>query len=87
MEDYDIGKLYEKFGRDYKIKITPINSHIYQNISTYIDFSNCKNLLREANGYSSSDLLTVFQIEIYNPHNQTLIDNVEYAVFKNIKKN
>ena len=47
MEDYDIDKIYEIFVSDYKVKINPINTNIYNNISTYINFSRCENILRE----------------------------------------
>ena len=82
IKEYDTSKINEIFGSDYKIKIAPINNKIHQNISTYIDFSNCEHLLREETyGYSSSNLLTVFQIEINNPSEQVLINNVEYAIY------
>ena len=81
MKDYDSGKIYEIFGNDYEIKISPINTNRYNNISTYINFSNCENILRESNGLSSSDILTVYQIEIDNKYEQSLINGIEYAVF------
>ena len=83
--DYDFGKIYEIFGKDYNIKISPINSNVYNNISTFINFSNCENILRQKNGLSSSSILTVYQIEIDNQNEQTLINNVEYAVFNEDK--
>ena len=85
MKDYDIGKIYEIFGYDYNIKISPINSNLYRNISTYIDFSNCESILRKKNGLSSS-ILTVYQLEIDNTNEQSLINDVEYAVFDENKK-
>ena len=75
MKDYDIGKIYEIFGYDYNIKISPINSNLYRNISTYIDFSNCESILRKKNGLSSS-ILTVYQLEIDNTNEQSLINDV-----------
>ena len=81
MKDYDIGKVYEIFGDEYNIKISPINTNSYKNISTYIDFSNCENILRARNGLSSSSILTVYQLEIDNKNEQSLINDVEYAVF------
>ena len=56
MEDYDIGKIYEIFGSDFKIKISPINTNKYKNISTYIDFSGCEFILRKENDLSSSSI-------------------------------
>ena len=86
MKDYDIGKIYEIFGDDYNIKISPINTKTHENISTYIDFSNCENLLREENGLLPSDILTIYQIEIDNPNEETLVKKVEYAVFNENKE-
>ena len=81
MLEYEINKIYEIFGDDYNIKISPINTNIYNNISTYIDFSNCENILRDKNELSQSSVLTVYQIEIENSNDQSLINEVEYAVF------
>ena len=86
MEDYDIGKIYEIFGSDYKVKISPINTNIYNNISTYINFSRCENILREKNKLSSSSILTVYQIEIDNYYEKSLVNDVEYAVFNENKE-
>jgi hypothetical protein len=81
IKDYDIHHIYEIFGSNYNIKVSPINSKIYENISTYIDFSNCENNLRIDNGLNSSSILTVFQIEIDNPNEKSLINNLEYVVY------
>ena len=86
MEGYDIGKIYEIFGNDYNIKISPINIKDHDDISTYIDFSNCEKILREVNKLDSSDTLTVYQMEINNPHEQSLINEVKYSVFNENKK-
>ena len=86
MDNYDIGKIYEIFGSDYNIKISPINSNIYENISTTVNFSNCENILRSKNELSQSSILTVYQIEINNVYEQSLINDVEYAVFNEDKK-
>ena len=52
----------------------------------YINFSNCENILRKTNNLNSSNILTVFQIEIDNIHEQSLINNVEYAIYNENKK-
>ena len=85
MKNYEIGKIYEIYGEDYNIKISPINTRIYGNIVTYINFSNCENILRAKNNLNSSSILTVYQIEIDNYHEKSLINNVEYAVFNENK--
>ena len=85
MKEYKDGNIYEIFGNDYKIKISPINANKYSNISSYIDFLNCENLLREKNGLSSSSNLTVYQLEIDNKYGQSLVNEIEYAVYSNEK--
>ena len=45
IDDYKIGKVYEIFGDDYNIKLSPINSKDHLNISTYIDFLDCESKL------------------------------------------
>ena len=86
MKDYEICKIYEIFGNDYNVKISPINSMMYKNISTYINFSNCENILRRENNLSISSVITVYQIEIDYPYDQTLNKKIEYAVFNENKK-
>ena len=86
MEEYDIGKIYEIIGDDYNVKISPINVKEHDTIATYIDFANCEKILRESKELDPSSLLSVYQIEIYNNHEQTLINNVEYAVFNEEKQ-
>ena len=83
---YDIGKIYEIFGNEYNVKINPINLNIYKNISTYIDFSSCENILRKENELDASSLLTVYLIEILSKYEKSLINNVEYAVFNENKE-
>ena len=86
MDNYDIGKIYEIFGDDYNIKISPINTNSYNNISTYINFKNCENILRSTNELNSSSLLTVYQIEINNNYGESLNNKVEYAIFDEFKR-
>ena len=59
---------------------------MHGNISTYIDFSNCEKILRDKNGLDESSILTVYQIEMDNPNEQSLINDVQYAVFDENKK-
>jgi hypothetical protein len=81
MKEYDLGKIYEIFGDDYNVKISPINVKQHDQIATYIDFNTCENILRQSNKLNQTSLLTVYQIEIFNTHEQTLVNNVEYAVY------
>ena len=85
MKNYELDQIYEIFGNDYNAKISPINTNIYKNISTYINFANCENILRKENNISSSSALTVYQIEIDSPFEQSLNKRIEYAVFNENK--
>ena len=80
MKNYDLENIYEIYGDDYKIKKSPINNQLYKNISTYINFENYKKKLRENLKFSSSNF-SLFQIELYNLYENSLINKVEYAVF------
>ena len=86
MENYETGKIYEIFGDDYNVKISPINNNNYKNISTYIDFLYCENKLRDYYNISKNDILTVLQIEINKNNENSLINQVEYAIFDINKK-
>ena len=68
------------------MKISPINIRGHENISTYIEFANCENILREKNKLNSSSILTVFQIEIENNNEKSLINDVEYSVYNKKKE-
>ena len=85
MENYDIDKIYEIFGNDYQIKISPLKEKTYKNISTYINLTNCENIFRQKSEISISNL-SLFQIEIYNTYQNSLINEVEYAVFNEEKE-
>ena len=48
INEYDIGNIFEIFGNDYNLKISPINIKNYKNISTYILFLSCEEKLRNS---------------------------------------
>ena len=81
IEDYDNNKIYEIFGNDYSIKLSPIGINKYKNISTFINFFSCENKLRNIYNKSEDSILTVFLLEIFKNNNNSLINQVEYAIF------
>ena len=85
MKNYTLDNIYEILGNDYNIKISPINTKLYTNISTYINFANCENILRKENSISPKGKLTVYQIEFDSPYEQSLNKRIEYAVFNESK--
>ena len=85
IKNYDIHKIYEIFGNDYYIKISPINNKKYKNISTYIEFLSCENKLRDHYDISQNSILTVLQMEINKNNNNSLINQVEYIVYDEFK--
>ena len=86
MKNCDVDKIYEIFGDDYKVKISPINIKDYKSIPTYIDFLSCKDKLRDYYHIPDNEKLIVFQIEINKNNNRSLVNQVEYVVFDE-KKN
>ena len=86
MKNCDVDKIYEIFGDDYKVKISPINIKDYKGIPTYIDFLSCKYKLRDYYHIPDNEKLIVFQIEINKNNNRSLVNQVEYVVFDE-KKN
>ena len=75
----EIGKKYEIDGDNYTIKISPINEQTKN--STNIEFAECENILRKTYGLSNDSVLTVIQIELETNNEQSLINQVEYAVY------
>jgi hypothetical protein len=81
MKDVELGKVYEMKADDYEVKISPINFNDYKSNSTYINFKECENTLREKNNLPKDSILTVIQIEIYKYEEKALTNQVEYAVY------
>ena len=80
LNDKEPGKIYKIKEEGYTIIIKPINSIIEPN-STYINFGECENILRNSNNISNSSFLTVLQIELDNNNSQSLINQVEYEIY------
>ena len=80
MSIIEIGKNYEIKGKDYEIKIHPTDNIVYDN-STYVDFTECKKILREKYHMPDEEILTMLQIEIVSNNENSLINNLEYAVY------
>ena len=76
----DIGKKYKLYGEDYEIIISPINDANSLN-SAYIDFLECENILRKKHNLSSTEILTILQIEIDKMIENGLTNQIEYTVF------
>ena len=83
---HDIGKIYEIYGYDYNVKISPIKMKEHKNIFTYIDFSTCEDKLRSHYKLSEDDLLTIFQMEINNTNEYSLTNKIEYVVYNEKKQ-
>ena len=84
MDSVDIGKTYEYKGDGYDLIITPTDSTFFEN-STHINFSECEETLRKVYNLPSSSILTLFQIEIKNENEKSLVNNVEYQIYNENK--
>jgi hypothetical protein len=81
INEYDIGNIFEIFGNDYNLKISPINIKKFMNISTYIDFLSCEEKLRNSYKLPKDSIISVYQIEIKKDNDNSITNQVEYAIF------
>ena len=86
VKEMNYGEVYEIKGKDFLIKISPINYNQYEESSTYIDFLDCEKTLRNRNNLKSDDNLTVVLIELNKNNDKSLTQQIEYEVFYNTKK-
>ena len=86
LKDKEIGQNYEIKNPDYILSIRPLNS-ITLPSATHLNLSECISILKEKKIIDSSSELTLFQLEIISPNNQTLVNKVEYKILdKNLKE-
>ena len=83
LKDKDIEKTYKIKGEDFTLLIYPITNSSLLNSTTHVDFSQCEDILRNSKNLSSSDILTILQLEINNTNDKSLINKVEYQVYYN----
>ena len=80
----EIGKNYELKGKDFTVIIKATNS-TYMTNSTNIDFQKCEYILRNSSNIDISRILTLFQVEIDNINNQSLVNQIEYQIYDDNK--
>ena len=81
IEEIEIGEIYEIKGDNYLVNVCPINYDKFEQTLTYINFLNCENTLRSKYNLSPNDNLTEIMIEIEINDENSLTNQVEYAVF------
>ena len=84
--EVNIEEIYEITADYYKIKISPINYKEFDADTSFINFLECENSLREANNLLPNDTLTEVMIEIEKNDDKSLTNQIEYAVFYRKKK-
>ena len=77
-QDFEIGKIYEIFGDNFTVKISPMGRREHDKISTFIDFSECEYILRDKYNLNLSTIITVLQIETTN----ISANNITYIVYR-----
>ena len=83
LKDIDIEKNHKIKGKDFTLLIYPIANSSSLDYTTHVDFSQCEEILRSSKNLSSSDILTILQLEINNTNDKSLINKVEYQVYYN----
>jgi len=61
----DIDKKYEIKGEDFILRISRTNESLFEN-SSYVNFEECENVLRNFYNISNTSILTLLQLEIEN---------------------
>jgi len=77
INDKDPDKVYLINGEDYSIIIKPLNERVEES-SVRIDFTDCEKLLK--NQYPSKKF-RILQINMENPNDKCLTDQVEYQIY------
>ena len=77
MRDKDPDKIYMLTGQDYTLIIKPINENVEES-TVNIDFSECEKILKEK--YPTKQF-RILQINIENPNEKCLTDQVEYKIY------
>ena len=85
LENIEIGKVYKLPGENYEIKIKPLNYTEEKNTTT-VDLKECGEILKKEYKLPANALLTILQIEIDKKNEQSLTNQVEYAVFDEEKR-
>mgnify|MGYP002624419819 CR=1 FL=1 len=83
LKDIDIEQNYKIKGEDFTLLIYPITNSSLLNSTTHVNFSQCEEILRSSKNLSSSDILTILQLEINNTNEKSLINKVEYQIYYN----
>ena len=85
IDEIEVGQKYKINGDDYNIIISPIKmTNSFK--STYIEFSLCEHILRKHYNLSSTEILTVLQIEIEEKDEKVLTSQVEYEIYNEKKE-
>ena len=85
INDKEIGQTYEIEGEDFTLLIYPTNSTDLSE-KTHVNFEECESILRKNYRLLNSSIITFFQIELDNPNSQSLINQIEYKVYDDQKK-
>jgi hypothetical protein len=85
MNNTIIGETYEYQEEDFSILIYPTDSSLLTN-KTHIDFIECESVLKSHYNLSNESIITFFQMEISNKNSHSLINQVEYQVYDEQKR-
>ena len=76
---------YKIKGDGYEIKISQMGQKDETSI-TSIDFGNCETKLRNNYSLDDSDIIKVFQLELYNTNNKSITNNIKYTIYNENNK-
>ena len=81
IQDIYLDEIYIIKGKDYSVKINPMNYNEIEKHLSYINFLECENKLRNMKNLQSNDNLTVITFEIDKNNEMALTPQIEYLIF------
>ena len=86
IKEVNISKIYDIKSDEYEMRISPLDIRYFKDNSTYINFLECEKKLRRKNRDSPPNNLFVITLEIYKNDENSLTNQVEYAIFNEKKE-
>ena len=85
MDGIKLGETYEYQNNNFTLLIYPMNSELLNN-KTHIDSFQCESELKNYYNLPKESIITFFQMEIQNKNEKSLVNQVEYKVYDENRK-
>ena len=86
IKEVNLSKIYEIKSDEYEMRINPLDIRYFKDNYTYINFLECEKKLRRKSRSPPPNDLFVITLEIYKNDENSLTNQVEYAIFNEKKE-